>query len=88
MAISRHDPEWKRVIFMALAADVRFQQTLARYGERAVAYPKPTWYSYLPDPMGHAFRGFSKFEAAVNALRYLGVDETVLPAAAAKCKVR
>lgn len=81
MAISRHSPEWKRVIFMAMAGGVTFFQSINKYGLRHTAYQKPTWYACLPDENATMLQAFSKYDAARNAVHMMAEKE-FLPDAA------
>jgi hypothetical protein len=78
MAISRHDPEWKRVIAMAAICGVRFSASIpvGRRGE----YAKRVWHAKLP--CGSLFSASSKYLAALGVLRHMGIDEKFLPDAA------
>jgi hypothetical protein len=79
MAISRHDPEWQRVIAMAALGGVVFYESIEGPTGR-MAGPKYTyWYAELPT--GARYRGNSKFEVAKCALAYLGA-KVFLPDAA------
>lgn len=79
MAISRHDPEWKRVIFMALAGGASFFCTVSRYGAGRLG--KTWWYADLPD--GREVRANSKYDVALAAIRLMGFEPD-LPDAAKK----
>lgn len=70
MAISRHDPEWKRVIATALLAGVRLQQTHAvgRHGKRWIE-----WHAAIPG-YGWQLKGVSKYAVAKHALELMETD--------------
>jgi hypothetical protein len=78
MAISRHDPQWKRVVFMALAGGATFS-TIIPVGRRG-EYAKRVWHAYLPD--GKICSANSKYGAALSACYLMGADASILPDAA------
>lgn len=77
MAISRHDPEWKRAVFMAIAGGVVFKQA-----RLAISYGKWTlqWVAIIPS-LNRTVAGASKYAAARNAVHILAENE-FLPDAA------
>ncbi len=78
MAISRHDPEWQRVVSMAALGGVRFYQSLevmAKPGHQKWVF----WYAELPS--GARYRGRTKFDVAKLACAYL-CAAPILPDAA------
>lgn len=81
MAISRHDPEWQRVIAMAALAGVTFEQSRFTRAGKARRAPIYAWYFKLPD--GRCRMATSKFNAAKEALyMLLGGAPEFLPDAA------
>lgn len=80
MAISRHDPEWKRVVFMALAGGVTFHQTVRRYRAQGLLRQAPVWYAYL-NGREMPIRGHSKYDVARRAVHMIAQTE-FLPDAA------
>lgn len=79
MALSRHDPEWQRVVFMALAGGVTFSASIpvGRRGE----YAKRVWHAKLSCGV-LTFSATSKYLAARGAIRLMGADASILPDAA------
>lgn len=76
MAISRHDPEWKRVVAMAALGGVTFT---TRRETPAPNRHVIRWFAHLPD--GRYFHGNSKFHAACIAVYGLGGDPKLPDAA-------
>ena len=74
MAISRHDPEWLRVIAMAALAGVTFQHGYTRYQGKH----KIIWYASLPSPVERGAKyvvdGGSKYQVAKLMLEKLGIE--------------
>lgn len=80
MAISRHDPEWQRVIARAALAGVTFEQSVfTRVGSGRRA-PMLAWYFTMPD--GRRRFATTKFNAAKEVLSMLMGAEKFLPDAA------
>lgn len=77
MAISRHDPEWKRVIFMALAAGAVFTHSPKRQKEAWKL--EHTWHVHWN---GTSATEISKYRCALIVLKHMGVDASNLPDAA------
>lgn len=81
MAISRHDPEWKRVIAMAALGGVTFEKRVER--PQGSVRNQVLWYALMPRTAGVAwYRGSSKYEVACRAVSMLGAAEKFLPDAA------
>jgi hypothetical protein len=80
MAISRHDPKWQRVVFMALAAGAVFKEIPAPTGlSHAHRRLRHRWHVSYGGQYGAT--GFSKYNCALIVLRHMGVAE-FLPDAA------
>lgn len=67
MAISRHDPEWLKTIFIAKVLGVTFREypTVSVYQR----HPMSWWTAYLPN--GEQTHGKSKYAVAKRALSEL-----------------
>jgi len=80
VAISRHDPEWKRVVFMALAGGVRMKQT------RSALQGKTWMYHWIAAVPGHGFSisGTSKYDVARKAVHMMAKKEFLPDAAKAR----
>lgn len=73
MAISRHDPEWLKTIFVAKCLGIE----LLNMGRRTTVHarhPMHSWAAKCPD--GSVCWAGSKYEAALRALAYLTEDTT------------
>lgn len=81
MAISRHDPNWQRVVSMAALAGAMFTETKPPPGmshsQRKLVRRWSVAVSGWP-----AYQDYSKYKCALYVLRLMGVDEKFLPDAA------
>lgn len=77
MAISRHDPEWKRVIFMAMAGGVLMKQARPAMDLNRWSYH---WIAAIPG-QGFSIQGSSKYDVARKAIHMMAETE-FLPDAA------
>lgn len=68
MAISRHDPEWQRTVFLAMAVGVHLQN-IGYVNYRTNRWLMKPWRATLPS--GAQLHGQSKYAAAKLALEAL-----------------